>query len=48
MPDANEDRFDNALVRAAVGTGARLLVTPNAHEYMADGIGALLRYDNRG
>jgi hypothetical protein len=40
-----EDRYDSALVRAVVGTGARLLVTPGAHEYLPDGIGALLRYE---
>ena len=38
------DRFDAALVRAVVGTGARLVVTPGAHDYLPDGIGALLRY----
>ena len=39
------DRYDAALVRAVVATGARLLVTPGAHEYLPDGIGALLRYE---
>jgi ribosomal protein L7Ae-like RNA K-turn-binding protein len=39
------DRYDAALVRAVVGTGAKLLVTPGAHEYVADGVGALLRFD---
>lgn len=39
-----EDRLDSALVRAVVGTGARVVVTPNAHEYVRDGVGALLRY----
>jgi release factor family 2 len=39
-----EDRLDSALVRAVVGTGARLVVTPNAHDYVRDGVGALLRY----
>jgi hypothetical protein len=44
-----KDRFDAALVRAAVGTGARVVLTPNAHNYLPEGIGALLRYDtNRG
>jgi hypothetical protein len=38
------DRFDAALVRAVVSTGARLVVTPGAHDYLPDGIGALLRY----
>jgi hypothetical protein len=41
------DRFDSALVRAAVGTGATIVVTPNAHDYVPDGLGALLRYDER-
>jgi hypothetical protein len=40
------DRYDAALVRAVVGTGAQLVVTPGAHEYLADGIGALLRYQH--
>ena len=40
------DRFDAALVRAVLGTGARLAVTPGAHDYLPDGIGALLRYDD--
>jgi hypothetical protein len=40
-----EDRYDAALVRAVLATGARLLVTPGAHEYLPDGIGALLRYE---
>jgi hypothetical protein len=39
------DRYDAALVRAVVGTGAKLIVTPGAHEYLEDGIGALLRFD---
>jgi len=39
-----EDRLDSAFVRAVVGTGARLVVTPNAHDYVRDGVGALLRY----
>jgi hypothetical protein len=39
------DRFDAALVRAVLGTGARLVVTPGAHDYRPDGIGALLRYE---
>jgi hypothetical protein len=39
------DRYDAALVRAVAATGARLLVTPGAHEYLPDGIGALLRYE---
>jgi hypothetical protein len=39
------DRFDAALVRAAVGTRAPLVITPGAHDYLPDGIGALLRYE---
>jgi Bacterial archaeo-eukaryotic release factor family 2 len=39
------DRYDAALVRAVVGTGAKLVVTPGAHDYLRDGIGALLRFD---
>jgi hypothetical protein len=39
------DRYDAALVRAVVGTGAKMVVTPGAHEYLKDGIGALLRFD---
>jgi hypothetical protein len=42
---AGHDRYDAALVRAVVATAARLLVTPGAHEYLPDGIGALLRYE---
>jgi hypothetical protein len=41
-----QDRFDSALVRALAGAGAGLLITPNAHQYVKDGIGALLRYDD--
>jgi hypothetical protein len=45
VTDPVEDRLDAALLRAVVGSGARLLITPNAHDYVADGIGALLRYE---
>jgi hypothetical protein len=41
-----QDRFDSALVRALAGSSAGLLITPNAHQYVQDGIGALLRYDD--
>lgn len=44
VSDAKEDRLDAALLRAAAGTGAHVLVTPNAHDYLPDGIAALLRY----
>lgn len=46
VESVQHDRFDAALVRAVVGTGAELLVTPGAHDYLPDGIGALLRYDD--
>lgn len=46
VASVEHDRFDAALVRAVVGTGARLLVTPGAHDYLPDGIGALLRYSD--
>lgn len=39
------DRYDAALVRAVIATGAKLLITPGAHDYVPDGIGALLRYE---
>jgi hypothetical protein len=42
-----QDRLDSALIRAVYGTGARLVVTPNAHDYLPEGIGALLRFDGR-
>jgi len=38
------DRLDAALVRAVAGSGADLVITPNAHAYLDDGIGATLRY----
>ncbi|MGN6607492.1 MAG: baeRF2 domain-containing protein [Jatrophihabitans sp.] len=37
-------RLDAALVRAVAGTNAQLLITPNGHDYLPEGIGALLRY----
>jgi Bacterial archaeo-eukaryotic release factor family 2 len=47
VAEPQRDRLDAALVRAVVGTGARLVTTPNAHDYLPEGIGALLRYDDR-
>ncbi len=41
-----QDRYDSALIRALAGGNAGLLVTPNAHNYVQDGIGAVLRYDD--
>lgn len=46
VSDPQRVRFDSALLRAVVGSGAELLVTPNAHEYVSEGIAALLRYDD--
>jgi hypothetical protein len=48
VDEPEHDRFDAALVRAVVGTGARLLITPGAHDYLPEGIGALLRYADAG
>ena len=44
LTDVQHDRYDAALVRAVVGSGAKLVITPGAHDYLPDGIGALLRY----
>jgi hypothetical protein len=44
VTSVQHDRLDAALVRAAVGTNARLVITPGGHEYLPEGIGALLRY----
>ncbi len=38
------DRLDAALVRALAGSGAGIFVTPGAHQYVEQGIAALLRY----
>jgi len=46
VDEPRETRFDAALLRAVVGSGADLMVTPNAHDYVEDGIAALLRYDD--
>lgn len=45
VAEPQHDRLDAALVRAVHGTGANLLVTPGAHDYLPEGIGALLRYE---
>lgn len=39
-----QDRLDAALVRALAGSAAQILITPDAHSYITDGIAALLRY----
>lgn len=39
-----ETRLDAALLRAVVGSGADLMITPGGHAYVQDGIAALLRY----
>jgi hypothetical protein len=41
-----ETRLDAALVRAVVGSGADLMITPGGHGYVQDGIAALLRYSS--
>ena len=41
-----QDRYDAALLRALSGSGAGIVITPNAHEYVRDGIAALLRYSD--
>jgi stalled ribosome rescue protein Dom34 len=38
------DQLDEVLVRAAAGTGASVVVTPDAHAALRDGVAALLRY----
>jgi ribosomal protein L7Ae-like RNA K-turn-binding protein len=45
VTSVQHDRLDAALIRAAVGTHARLVVTPGGHSYLPEGIGALLRFD---
>jgi peptide subunit release factor 1 (eRF1) len=45
VTDVQHDRLDAALVRAAVGTNVRLVVTPGGHGYLPEGIGALLRFE---
>ena len=44
VDDPREDRLDAVLVRAAIGTGAQVYVTPGAHDYLPEGIAAILRY----
>lgn len=44
VTSVRHDRLDAALVRAAVGTNARLVITPGGHGYLPEGIGALLRF----
>ncbi|MEP6851596.1 MAG: Vms1/Ankzf1 family peptidyl-tRNA hydrolase [bacterium] len=47
VSDPEHDRLDAALVRALAGSSAQILVTPDAHAYLDDGIGAVLRYADR-
>ena len=44
IADPAQDRLDSALIRAVAGSGADLLVTPNAHSYLDGGLGATLRF----
>lgn len=44
VTDIQQDRLDAALVRALAGSGAGLVITPGGHQYVQQGIAALLRY----
>lgn len=46
VADPVQDRADAALVRAAVGTSAGLLVAASGQVAVAEGVGALLRYSD--
>jgi hypothetical protein len=41
-----EDRLDAAILRAAAESGGDLVITPNAHDYLPNGVAALLRYSD--
>jgi hypothetical protein len=41
-----QDRFDSALLRALAASGGDLYITPGPHEFVADGIAAILRYSD--
>ncbi|MEV7235105.1 hypothetical protein AB0N06_14325 [Streptomyces sp. NPDC051020] len=43
-----EERADEALVRALVGTGAELVVVPESALRLSEGVGALLWYTDPG
>jgi hypothetical protein len=43
-----EERADEALVRALVGTGAELVAVPESELRLYEGVGALLRYTDPG
>lgn len=44
VENPRQDRLDAVLIRTVVNTGANLVVTPGAHDYLPEGVGALLRY----
>lgn len=44
VTEVQHDRLDAALVRALAGSGAGLVITPGGHQYVDQGIAALLRY----
>jgi hypothetical protein len=44
VTDVQHDRLDAALVRALAGSAAGLVITPGGHQYVQQGIAALLRY----
>lgn len=41
-----QDRLDAALLRALAASGGDLYITPGPHEFVADGIAAILRYSD--
>jgi flavin-dependent dehydrogenase len=41
-----QDRFDAAVLRALAASGGDLYLTPGPHEFVADGIAAILRYSD--
>jgi hypothetical protein len=44
--EPEKDRYDAGVLRAVAGADAELLITPNGHDYVQDGIAALLRYED--
>ncbi|HST47377.1 Vms1/Ankzf1 family peptidyl-tRNA hydrolase [Jatrophihabitans sp.] len=44
VTEIRHERLDAALVRALAGSGAGLVITPGGHQYVEQGIAALLRY----
>jgi hypothetical protein len=46
VPEPVQDRLDAAILRAIADSGGELVITPNAHDYLPDGVAALLRYSD--